>query len=498
MSLMGVDIGSSRCKAVVFDAGGRVLAEAAEDYTPVFPAPSRVEMDPETLWAAVASAVRAAATATREPVEAVGLSSHGESFVAVDASGQSLAPAVMNSDNRAVEEAAWWERSLGRERLFQTTGLIAHPMYPAAKLRWLRRHDPDLFASASRFVGIDCYVLLRLGLPPHTDYSLACRHMAFDVRERRWSDEILSAADLAPDRLAIPVPAGTVAGRLPRGAAAELALSPGVPVVVAGHDQPCGALGMGAAAPGMVTNSLGTYECLVAVAEEPTLDAAALEASLNSYCHVAQGQYITIAYFPSGIMVKWFCDELCGEEAAAARAKSMGLHEHLEANVPEGPTGLCITPHLIGSSNPHFDPAATGAIVGLTQTTGRHDLYKGILEGLSCELAIVAEMLERAVGLFDTVRCTGGGARSRLGLQLRATITGKQMQTMATPEAICLGAALLAGVAAGAYDSVQEAVTGAVGVTSTVSPDEASAAAYRRQIEQYRRLYASLAPVREA
>jgi xylulokinase len=474
-----------------------VLAEAAEDYTPQFPAPARVEMDPDALWQAVAAAIESAAAASAEPVEAVGLSSHGESFVPVDGSGAALSPAIMNADNRAAEEARWWEQQLGRERIFQSTGMIVHPMYPMPKLRWLRIHEPELFERAARFVSVSDYVLLKLGLEPKIAYPLACRFMAFDVRQLRWDDEILAAAELSAERLPTPVPAGTAAGRLSRTAAADLGLQPDVPIVVGGHDQPNGALGMGAIAPGMVTNSLGTWECLVAVADEPTLGAPALAGSLNSYCHVVPGAYITIAYFPAGIMVRWFCDTFCGEDAAAARTQGTGLHEYLEAAAPDGPTGLCITPHLIGTANPHFDPRATGVIFGLTQTTSRHQIYKGILEGLACELAIVSDLLADAVGPFDLLRCTGGGARSRLGLRLRATMTGRSMQTLTCPEAICLGVALLAGTTAGVYEDLAQAVGQAVRVAETIPPDSSAAAAYARQVEQYRRLYPALGPLRE-
>ncbi len=272
MGLMGVDVGSSRCKAVVFSGSGAVLSEATEEYTPEFPGPARVEMDPRALWQAVASAIRRSAAATGEPVEAVGISSHGESFIPVGADGRPLSFAIMNADNRAAEEARWWKEQVGRLRIFETTGMIVHPMYPAVKLRWLRQHEPGLFATAARFVGISEYVLLQLGFEPLVAYSLACRFMAFDVRRLDWSAEMLQAAGIPANRLPIPVQSGTVAGRLSRTAAAEIGLPEGTLVVVGGHDQPCGALGMGAIAPGMVTDSLGSFECLVAVVEEPTLD----------------------------------------------------------------------------------------------------------------------------------------------------------------------------------------------------------------------------------
>lgn len=496
MSLLGVDIGSSRCKAVAFSAGGEVLAEASEGYAPEYPAPARVEMDPEALFAALVRAIRRAAEgAGPNRVEAIGLSSHGETFVAVDEGGGPLGPAILNSDNRATEEARWWEERVGRRRLFEITGLVAHPMYPLPKIEWLRRNEPELFEGAARFVSISEYVLGRLGLPPVIAYPLACRFMAFDLHELSWSAELLELAGLRAERLPSPAPAGTAAGRLGRAAARELGVEVGAPVVVGGHDQPNGALGMGAIRPGMVTDSLGTYECLVAVVEEPSLDERALAASLNSYCHVAPGQFITIAYFPSGIMVRWFCEQFCGAAGAAA---GNDLYARLEAGAPEGPTGLCVLPHLIGSGNPHFDTRATGVIVGLTPSTDRYRLYKGILEGLACELAIITEALGRVVGDFDTIRCTGGGARSRLGLGLRATMTGRRMQRMRSGEAVCLGAALLAGLSAGVYSDLAEAVEAAVRVEETIAPDPEEAGAYARQVGQYRRLFPALAPVREA
>jgi xylulokinase len=320
--------------------------------------------------------------------------------------------------------------------------------------------------------------------------------MAFDVHSLQWSEEILQAAGLSADRLAMPVPAGTSAGGLPPAAARDLGLPAGIPVVVCGHDQPCGALGMGAIGPGMVTDSLGTYECLVAVTDKPTLGPEALAASLNSYCHVVPDHYITIAYFPAGLMVRWFCDGFCGEDQAAAAAQGLTLYQYLEASAPEGPTGLCVIPHLIGSGNPDFDPGATGVIVGLTQTTHRPRLYKGILEGIACELAGIADLLARGVGAFETIRCTGGGARSPLGLQLRATITGRRMQALASPEAVCLGAALLAGTAAGVYRDLREAVGAAVRLGAASAPDPHSQQLYRKQLAQYRALYPALEPLR--
>src|ERR1700691_1154337 len=196
MSLLAIDIGSSRCKAVAFAVTGEILAQHATAYTPEFSAPAHAEINPEFFWQAVCGCSRAVSKDLSDPVLALCLSSHGETFVPVNGSDEAIAPAILNQDNRATEETVWLERTLERKRTFEITGLVAHPMYPVPKILWLRQHAPEVFASTARFVSVIGYILLRLGLPPYIDHSLASRYMAFDVRRRCWSEEVLAVADL--------------------------------------------------------------------------------------------------------------------------------------------------------------------------------------------------------------------------------------------------------------------------------------------------------------
>jgi xylulokinase len=507
MSLLAVDIGSSRCKAVVFAAKGEILARHACAYTPEFPAPAHAEMNPDRFWQALCQCTQAASKNISDPVQALCLSSHGETFVPVNGRGEAIAPAILNQDNRATEEAVWLETALGRRRLFEITGLVAHPMYPVPKFLWLRKHRPEIFASSIRFLSVIGYLLTRLGLPAYVDYSLASRYLAFDIRQRRWSDEILAAAEMKAECLPVPVPAGTIAGKLDGAAASRLGLSPGTIVVVGGHDQPCGALGVGVIGAGRVADSIGTYECLLAASDQPSLTDAALAASLNSYCHVVPDKFVTLAYFPSGIMMKWFHDllygggygEVCDESVRAEGedpCDAESLHyATLERAAPAGPTGLCITPNLIGTCNPDFNPHARGIISGLSSNTTRSQIYKGILEGLACEMSEMTEILASAVGDFRDVYVTGGGSRSALGLELRAALSGRRLHVMRCPEAVCLGGAILAGVACGEYGSLREAVELVVHEVSTISPDNALAADYAQQAKQYCHLRTTLTAI---
>ena len=410
------------------------------------------------------------------------LSSHGETFVPVSQRNEAVAPSHSQSGQSRHRGSGVARKKPSEESGFSKSpawSLILHTCIRSQKFFGCASTGRIIFASSVSFpYGDWICVLSRLGLPAYIDYSLASRYLAFDIRERRWSEEILAATGINAERLPVPVPAGTIVGKLDGATASQLGLLAGTIVVMGGHDQPCGALGVGATDSGHVADSIGTYECLSAASDQPSLTAAALAASLNSYCHVVPEKFVTLAYFPSGIMIKWFHDLLYGEaygdEGSGGGDSSCAEALHyakLERGARAGPTGLCITPNLIGTCNPDFNVHARGIISGLSANTTRSQIYKGILEGLACELAQMTDILGNAVGEFRDIYVTGGGSRSVLGLELRAALSGRQLHVMECPEAVCLGGAILAGVAAREYNSLREAVGVMVRAVSAVSPD---------------------------
>ncbi len=499
MSLLAVDMGSTNCKAIAFSEDGHALSRKTFAYGAESSHSSSTEVAPERFWQALVAVTQAiAAEVKRDPVEVLAVSSHGETIVPVDSRARVTRPAILNVDNRAIEEADWLAREIGKKQIFDITGLTVHSMYPMAKILWLRKNEPDAYASSAQFLALPTYLLTRMGLPAYVDYSLASRFLAFDIRNLKWSVDLLAHCELNAGQFPMAVPAGTIAGELEVRVANELGLPPSTLVVVGGHDQPCAALGSGVLDRGRVSASLGTYECLVSASEAPALSDASLAANLNTYCHVVPGRYVTLAYFPSGIMIEWFLHVMACSAETTPRASFESLCAVLEEGVSSGSTGLCITSHLLGTCNPDFDPAATGVICGIRPTTSRSDLYKGILEGIACEFASMAELLEQASGRFKDVYISGGGARSRLGLTLRSSLAARELHLMRCPEAVCLGTAILAGVAAGKYANLAQAVQQMVQVTETIVPDAAIANSYKAQMEQYRLLYARLAPLRRA
>lgn len=487
MSLLAIDIGSSRCKGVLFSPSGDTLAQCTQSYAPDFPRPSFAEMNPDSFLHAVTTVSRSICGSQRRgAVEAVCLSSHGETLIAVDSAGVPLRPAILNIDNRASDEAAWCEQQIGRKHLFELTGHTSHTMYPVPKLLWLRKHEPELFQAQTRFLGVISYIFLRLGLPAYIDYSLASRFMAFDIRKKCWADEVLSLLDMQKDCFPLPVIAGTIAGKLSPEAARQLGLNAGTLMIVGGHDQACGAVGVGAISPGKVFDSMGTYESIAATSDEPQISADALAYSLNTYCHVIPDKYITLAYFPAGIMIQWFSDLLHSAEVdGLSGAAEEAYLSSLETLAPEQPSGLLVVSHLIGSCNPDFNPNARGAILGLTASSHRGDIYKGILEGIACELSRMTEIFDRTLGRFTDIYATGGGTRSQLGMRLRAAMTERTFHLMSCRESVCLGGAILSSVSVGHYPTICEAVPHMVREEKVFDLDGSLTRAYHSIKQQY-------------
>ena len=500
MSLLGIDLGSTNCKGVVFDYDGNILATSNESYTTLNPSPSMAEIDPVIFWEAFIKITnKLSEIVVGDPIEALAISSHGETFISIDKNGDEVGPAIMNSDNRATEQAKWWEHSVGKKNVYKITGLPIHPMFMLNKILWLKENQPDCFNKIEKFISVGDYIIHKLGLGYYTDYSLASRTMAFDINTKSWSDDLLDKVGLEKNRLSEPLASGTKIGFITVSMSKPTGLKEGCIVALGGHDQPCGALGCGVIDSGQVSDSCGTYECLVAVSDKASNTQEALSYNLNSYCHVVSGKYVTLAFFPAGIVNNWFLKEFCQDESQLSKSNNKSIHEILSQKIIDicpGPSGVCITPHLVGACNPYWDTRAKTAIIGISPEITKYHIYKAIFEGIACELAINASVLESVVGNFENIKVYGGTSKSTFAVQLRADITGKNMLKMKSNEAVCLGAAILAGVAAGVYGNVEDAVKKTTEIKEVCKCDSIMAQRYEKQFGQYKLVYPSLEQLR--
>ena len=488
MSLLGIDLGSGSCKGVVFNERGDILGLASREYAPYYPAPNHAQMNSEAFWEAFVAVTRELAVYS---VESMCISSHGETIIPVDKHGNAIHHAIMNIDNRAVLEAASWES----QWVYGITGLPPHAMYGFNKIMWLKKHKPELYEETSCFLNPADYILERIGFPRCTDYSLASRVMALDIHEKQWSEEILDIASIKMDKLPKPEQSGNFLGNIIPSVARILNLKPGVAVVLGGHDQPCGALGAGATEHFQAYDSAGTYECLAVTSGKPYNTPEAFKYSFNTYCHVLKDKYITLAFFPAGVGTRWFVEQFCGDDKLRAKEAGLNLYTYLDDVIEalgNSPTGLCVTPNFVGACNPNWDANATGVMLGITPTITRHHVYKALHEGIACELFLNLCALETVVGTLPEIRISGGNAKSMFNVKLRADITGKRFLYQDDAEAVCRGAAMIAGTAAGMFKDIEQASRSLARPYMALEPDKNIGKAYEPQRERYTKLYPAL------
>lgn len=489
---MGVDVGTTGCKAVVFDKAGVVKASAYREYPVLFINDNCVELDSNHVMDQCLAVIAEAAGKMPGTVSALGISSLGEAFTAVGSGGEYLCNGMVSSDIRANAFARDWPRGFGESRLYAITGHTAHPMHTLFKLLWLKENRPDVWQRAAKFLCFEDLLQQKLGIDPAMGWPLAGRTMLFDVRRHEWSLEILGAIGLDAGRLARPLPAGTTAGTIPSALAERLKLAKGVRVVTCGHDQPCGALGAGVTEPDVAMYATGTVECITPAFATATFTDALRAANLCTYDHVVPGMYTTVAFsLTGGNLLKWFRDEFAAEERAEALRTGRNVYELILERADRDPSGLLVLPYFTPSGTPYFDLATKGAILGLRLSTTRNEILRALLEGVAFEMRLNLEILEQSGCATSELRAIGGGARSAFWTQLKADVLGKPITTLDVTEAGCLGAAMLAR-ASESGEPVRDIAGRWVRPVSRVEPSADAATEYSRRFETYRAMYTAI------
>jgi len=408
----------------------------------------------------------------------------------VDAHGKPLRPTMLGMDTRTDEENQKLREHFGAEGLFQRTGMPVHTINTLPKLMWIREHEPQVWREASHFLLVEDFFIQRMTGSRVISHCLASRTQLYDLHAGCWSSEILDHLGLEPERLSTPAASGTPVAAMSAKLASSLGLVRPPLVVTGGHDQACGALGVGITRAGRAVVSTGTAEVVEVALPEPVVNQELYAGNISVYRHVAPGMYLAMTLNHSGGMtLRWFRDGFC--EPQIERASQMGLdpYDEILSGEAGGPTGLLVLPHFSGSGTPTFDTASRGAILGLTFATRRQDIARAILEGLTYELRTNTDLL-RAGGIqIDELRAIGGGARSDLWLQLKADICQVQVARPVVSEAASWGAAILAGVGAGCFVSAAETAEATVKISRRFQPDEQRVPAFDRQYGLYRQVY---------
>lgn len=497
MSLLGIDLGTSNCKCVAFREDGQMLAQASVSYTPYSSRPDWMEIDAEVFWDAFVKTVRTVtAWLESDPVSGIAISTQGETIIPVDHNGEPICPALMNADNRAKPQIARLEQRLGRRKIYDITGLPLDTTFAAGKIMWVKENCPDIYKRTYKFLSCEDFILMRLGFGAYSSKCLCCRTLLMDLNKRTWSQDMLDAAGIDAAKLSEPVPSGTLVGRLKQDTAKLLGLQEGVGVATAGHDQCCSILGSGVTGSHIVSDAAGTYEGLSLLTPNPDTSDFAFESSINTYCHLFDEQFISLAFFPSGFATNWMMSLLrYGSKSISKEELFARLDSEVE-KLGSQPTGLFVLPHFVGSCTPYYDRQATGTIVGLTPGTKPVVLYKAIYESIAYEFAAMTRLLTH-IGSYDEVRISGGGSKSDFTLRLRASLSNKKICRSFSADAVCQGAAMLAGIAVGTYRDAEDAVKQCIRTSEYFLPDEKVRAAYQTSEEIYHQIYRAMTPIRQ-
>lgn len=491
MAVIGVDIGTSGCRAMAFDSEGHALSFARAPVSRAYSPEGRVEIRPEALLSAFRDAVSQAASEAVQPIRALACSVFGGALSALDDEGRPILPVICTTDNRARPDAEAWANNFGRERTYEICGLPVSPTLNLLKILAVRREDPEIFRRVSKFVSPGELALQSLGAPVVADLAMASTWMALDLRLADWAEPILEAARL--DRSLFPGLArpGEIIGAVNESGACA-GLEVGAALVAGGHDQQVCALGAGLTEPGMATDSLGSVECVTSAFRGPRFDPVLRDHNYSCLYHVYGGLFVSLAYnFSSGDLLRWYQRTFLPGQADDER-----LSDLLDG-LPEKPAKLLCLPHFAGSGTPTLDALSRGAIMGLSLDSSPSDILKAIVDGQCYEMRLNLDLWAGAGLRFDELRAYGGGARSDYLLQLRADILGLPVHRLGVSEAGCLGAAALAAAAIGeAGDAADFARR--VSVNRTFEPRQQIRLAHEPNYQIYRQMYERLAPISHA
>lgn len=497
MAIIGLDVGTTGCKCIVFSDQGEKEAYAYEEYSRNL---TSTTISAEMIWKAVLYVLTEAnhnyseknrgvdLAAANLDVKAICISSFGESFVPLSADGEALADIMLYTDPRGKDECKEFISILSEDEIMQSSGVKPHPMYSLPKIAWIRKNQPEIFARTWKFLLIEDYIIYMLSGGTFIDYSLASRTMAFDVTNKCWDKKLLSLAGIDGTRLSEPVPSGTAVGFIKPGIAKSLGMSSNVKVVTGGHDQVCAAVGAGVVDIGTAIDGIGTVECITPAFSSPILKPDFLNNNYACVPYAIPGMYVTYAFnFTGGALLKWFRDNFAAKEEIEARDSGKSVYQILDEKVSKNPTSVIVIPHFAGSGTPDMNPLDTGSIFGLTFQHGVPEIYRALLEGVTFEMKYNMELLH-SVGVDITeLRAVGGGAKSKIWLQIKATITGCRILQLELDEAGITGAAMMAGVAVGIFPSLKEAAQVFVKVKEIIEPDAELKLKYEEMYIQYKK-----------
>jgi xylulokinase len=491
VALLGIDIGTTGSRALVLDERGGTAAASADHEAFRSPHTGWAEQDPDDWWRACQMAVRQVLDASGTngaAIQAIGLSGQMHGAVLMDAAGAVVRPAIIWCDQRTEAECRWIESTIGTSRLLELTSNPALTNFTLTKLLWVRTYEPETWGRVRHVLLPKDYVRWRLSGEHAIDVADASGTLMLDVARRRWSPEVLDGAGIDVRLLPQVFESPEVCARVSRDAARSIGVPEGTPIVAGAGDQAAGAVGMGITRPGAVSATIGTSGVVFAATDRPVTDP---RGRLHTFCHAVPGRWHVMGVTQAaGLSLRWFRDLL---------ASSGVTYDDLTAEaarVPPGADGVLWAPYLMGERTPHLDPNIRAALIGLAANHGRGHVVRAVLEGVAFSLRDTFTIFSELAVPVERIVAGGGGARSALWREIQATVYGRAVETIAAADdGAAYGAAILAGVGARVWRTVDEAVDANVRAGAITAPRADAVAAMNDRYAHYRTLYPALRAV---
>lgn len=494
--LIGIDLGTSGVKTVLFDESGKPVASSTVEYPLYQPNLGWAEQDPEDWWKGTCESINNVmlkSGVNKQDVKGVGLSGQMHGAVLLDKNDKVLRKAIIWCDQRSAAECDQITQLVGKERLIEITANPALTGFTASKVMWVKNNEPQIFEKIAKILLPKDYIRLRLTGEYATEVSDASGMQFMNIAQRKWSSEVLGKLEISESMLGKMYESQEVTGKVTASAAAITGLNEGTIVVGGAGDQAAGAVGNGIVKPGVVSSTIGTSGVVFAYTDKLTIDPLG---RVHTFCHAVPNTYHIMGVTQgAGLSLKWFRDNFCMEELMTAELSNIDVYKLLDAeaeNITPCSDGLVYLPYLMGERTPHLDPDARGVFFGLTAKHTKPHFVRSIMEGVTYSLRDCLEII-RGMGVeVSEVRASGGGGKSKIWRQMQADVFGTNINRIFSDEGPALGVAILAGVGAGIYDSVPQACSNVIKVKDSLPPISENIKKYDDFYKLYVQLYKSL------
>lgn len=494
--LLGVDLGTSGTKTVLFDHVGNVICAKTIEYPLYQPANGWAEQDPSDWWNATCNGIKYVINESGinpSEIAGVGLSGQMHGLVMLDKNGIILRNSIIWCDQRTDNECRQMNQIIGEKRLIEITANPALTGFTASKILWVQNNEPEVYEKCAHILLPKDYIRYMLTGEFATEMSDASGMQLMDIPNRCWSDEILSKFNIDKSMLGKIYESPEITGKVHRRAAELTGLREGTIVVGGAADNSAAAVGTGVVRAGNAFTTIGTSGVIYAISDDVSID---IKGRVHTFCSAVPGKWTVMSCtLAAGLSLKWLRDTCCSEEML--EAEKLGVDPYVVMNsmaeqVMPGAGGLIYLPYLMGERSPHPDPYSRGVFFGLSASHNRASMIRAVMEGVAfSQLECVDVFKEMRVNVEDMIAC-GGGGRSPLWRQMLADMYGCPVSTIKADEGPAFGAAILAGVGAGIYDSVENACDNLVTKNSIQKPDLSTQKVYLEYYKLYKKLYIDL------